>query len=103
MERRGPIEQCQKEIYIVSLEIFWTTLGFSILWKVFLVKPEEICEAAALTILLHFELVDPHYTYTLPQSDNIPIEEDNNDDNFDEAAQVSEEITDDQPRFVSVT
>ena len=67
-------------------------------------EAEEICEAAALTVLSHFELVDPHYTYTLPQSDNILIEEDNDDDDdIDEPAQVSEEISDDQPRFVSVT
>ena len=43
-------------------------------------EEEEICVAAALTVLLHFDVVDPHYTYILPQSDNILIEEDDDDD-----------------------
>ena len=34
IERRGLIERCQTEKDIVSLEISWAALGFSISWKV---------------------------------------------------------------------
>ena len=65
-------------------------------------KPKKFMRRP-LTVLSHHQVVNPHYTYTLPQSDNILIEDDGDDDYIDLPAQDSEESTENQPSFVSVT
>ena len=66
----------------------------------------EIAEPAALTVLTSFDHVDEHYTYTMPQEDDVNADNDvldDDDDDLDDSDEVVEVEDENMPRFDSIT
>ncbi len=66
----------------------------------------EIAESASLTVLTSFNHVDEHYTYTLPQGDDVTADNnilDAGDDELDDLDEVMEVEDENMPCFNSIT